>query len=104
MFWEGSPLVYSESPDLPATIQFDFDAFSGLTEQQLAIPIIKAGGIGLKMRMHKQSDMTIYTGLARREAVSLTVECNVPVLESRTYLADENDLILVDELGAWLTE
>ena len=102
MFWEGPPLKYSESADLPATIQFEFDAHASLTEQSFVIPFIKAGGVGLKMTMRKTDNTTIYVGLTKQEAVSLTIGCNEAVLPEVTFLANEDGLILVDDYGAWV--
>ena len=104
MFWPGPPLKYIEDPSLPATIQFEFDAFKEMDESALGIPFIRPGGVGLKLRMKKYDDSVIYVGFARRELATVTVECNVPVLESVTYFTDESGNILTDENGAWLIE
>jgi len=104
MFWPGPPLKYKEDPNLPATIQFEFDAFKEMDESALGIPFVRPGGVGLKLRMNKTDESVIYVGFARRELATLSVDCNVPVLESVTYFTDETGTILTDENGAWLIE
>ena len=104
MFWNGPPLKYSEDPNFPATLIFDFDASSDLGNQEFDIPFVKAGGVGLYMRMHKQDEFTAYYGLAlQRSCVSL-YGCNVPEMNPYTYLVEENGIILMDENAAWLIE
>lgn len=104
MFWNGPTLKYTEDPEIPATIIFDFDASSELTEQDLETPFIKAGGVGLYMRMHKEEDFTVYTGFALQRSAVETYSCNSAVIKPYTYLADEYNAIFRDETGAWLIE
>ncbi len=102
MFWNGPPLKYSEDPEYPATMIFDFDAGKDLADQALGIPVVRAGGVGLYMRMHKAEGANVYVGLAFQRACSMLIECNVPVMEPQTYLTDETGTILTDEIGSWL--
>jgi len=104
MFWKGSPLRYSEDANHPAAVILDFDASPENEEEQFNVPVIKAGGVGLMMRMQKDDDFTIYYGLAQHIVNSTIADCLVPVLDPSTYLTDEGDLILETELGAWLKE
>jgi len=104
MFWKGPPLRYSEDPDKPATICFDFEASKDLADQALGIPFVKAGGVGLHMTMHKEDEFTTYFGFALQKTVTTLIECREAVINDQTYLADEFDIILADEVGAWLVE
>lgn len=104
MFWNGPTLKYTEDSKYPATIVFDFEASKDLGEQSFDIPFVKAGGVGMFLRMHKNDDATIYMGLALQSASNCTYECNVPVLEQHTYLTDIDDVILTDELKNWLAD
>ena len=104
MFWKGPPLRYSEDPDKPATICFDFEASKDLADQAIGIPFVKAGGVGLHMTMHEQSEFTTYFGFALQKTVTTLIECSEAVINDQTYLSDEFDIILADELGAWLVE
>lgn len=104
MFWKGPTLHYTEEEDYPATIIFDFDAGKQLAGQSIQIPLIRAGGVGLYMRMHKQDELTVYFGLGMMRNVSREIGCNVPSMNPHTYLTDENGVILVDEDNRWLTE
>ena len=104
MFWKGPPLRYSEDPDKPATICFDFDASKDLADQAIGIPFVKAGGVGLHMTMHEQSDFTTYFGFALQRTVTTLIECAEAIINDQTYLSDEFDIILADEHGAWLVE
>lgn len=104
MFWKGPPLRYSEDPDKPATICFDFEASKDLADQAIGIPFVKAGGVGLHMTMHKQDEFTTYFGFALQKTVTTLIECREAVINDQTYLSDEFDIILADEVGAWLVE
>lgn len=104
MFWKGPTLRYTEEEEYPATIIFDFDASSELADQSIAIPFIRAGGVGLYMRMHKHDELTIYYGLGMTRSIERTVGCDVPNMNPHTYLADEEGVIMVDEANAWLIE
>lgn len=104
MFWDGPPLKYTEDPEYPATMIFDFDAGKDLADQTIGIPFVRAGGVGMYMRMHKSEEANVYVGFALQRSCQSTIGCNVPVMEPYTYLADETDTILVDEIGAWLIE
>lgn len=104
MFWDGPPLKYTEDPEYPATMIFDFDAGKDLADQAIGIPFVRAGGVGMYMRMHKSEEANVYVGFALQRSCQSTIGCNVPVMEPYTYLADETDTILVDEIGAWLIE
>ena len=75
-----------------------------MTEQDLETPFIKAGGVGLYMRMHKEEDFTVYTGFALQRSAVETYSCNSAVIKPYTYLADEYNAIFRDETGAWLIE
>lgn len=104
MFWNGPPLIYSESLDDPAKIRFYFDATPELQDEILYIPYIKAGGVGLQITEHKTDEAKMYVGFAARRAQHYSVSCNTPVLVEKTYLTDENGIIMTDENGAWLVE
>lgn len=99
MFWNGPTLKYTEDEKYPATIVFDFDASKDLGNQSFDIPFIKAGGVGLLLRMHKNDNASFYMGLAYQSGIDCTYECNIPVLEQNTYLADDDGVVLTDELG-----
>lgn len=104
MFWSGPPLRYSEDPNKPATICFEFDASKDLADQAIGIPFVKAGGVGLYMRMNKDDEFTIYYGFAMQRSAQAIYECKEAVIDEQTYLADEFGIILADEVGAWLVE
>ena len=80
MFWDGPPLKYTEDPNRPATIIFDFEAEKDFAEQVVGIPYVKAGGVGLDVRMHKSEDFTAYYGFAMQMMCTITCECNAPEL------------------------
>lgn len=103
MFWDGPPLKYSEDPNYPATLIFDFDAYKDLADQAIGIPFVRAGGVGVYMRMHKSEKVHVYVGFAMQRICEVYIDCNVPVYPY-TYLTDETDTILVDEIGTWLIE
>ncbi len=105
MFWEDDEhrLRYSEDPAYPATIIFDFEAYKDIAKKVFALPFIRAGGVGLLLRMHKTDDFAIYTGFARMQKITRYVECEEAVIEERTYLTDEEGTILTDEKGNWLS-
>lgn len=100
MFWDGPPIKYSEDFSMPATILLDYEAEGDYGQKAANIPIIRPGGVGVKMSMKKNDDATIYFGIAKREYVKMTLECATPVF----YLVDENSSRLLDENGAYLTE
>lgn len=75
MFWKGPPLRYSEDPNKPATICFDFEASKYLADQSIGIPFVKAGGVGLYMTMHKNDEFTSYYGIGLHTAVTAIIEC-----------------------------
>lgn len=104
MFWKGPTLRYTEEEAYPATIIFDFDASNELADQSIAIPFIRAGGVGLYMRMHKHDELTIYYGVGMTRSVQRTIGCDVPNMNPHSYLTDENGVIMVDEANAWLIE
>lgn len=104
MFWKGPPLRYSEDPDKPATICFDFEASKDLADQVIGIPFVKAGGVGLHLTMHKEDESTVYFGFAMQQLITVHIDCNDAVIPERTYLSDEDDNILTDEDRAWLIE
>lgn len=104
MFWHGPPLRYSEDPNKPATICFEFDASKDLADQAIGIPFVKAGGVGLYMKMNKDDEFTIYYGFALQRSATALYECAEAVIDEQTYLADEFGIILADEAGAWLVE
>ena len=104
MFWNGPPLIYSESLDDPAKIRFYFEASPELQDEILCIPYIKAGGVGLQITEHKTDNAKMYVGFAARRGQRYSVSCNTPVLVEKTYLADELGTIMADENGAWLVE
>ena len=104
MFWSGPPLRYSEDPDKPATICFDFEASKDLADQAIGIPFVRAGGVGLYMKMQKTDDFTVYFGFALQRSATEVFECKEAVIDPRTYLSDEFDIILADEVGAWFVE
>lgn len=82
MFWKGPPLRYSEDPNKPATICFDFEASKELGDQSLGIPFVKAGGVGLHMTMHMNDDVTAYYGIALHNAVTTLIECEEAAIGS----------------------
>lgn len=102
MFWDGPPLKYTEDPEYPATMIFDFDAGKDLADQAIGIPFVRAGGVGMYMRMHKSEEANVYVGFALQRVCVTSLECNVPVMEPQTYLTDETGAILTDEKYSWL--
>lgn len=104
MFWkdEEHRLRYSEDPTKPATIIFDFEAYKDIAKKIFSLPFLRAGGVGLFMRMHMADDFKIYTGFARLQNTKRTVLCEEAKIEERTYLSDEDGNILKDEKGNWL--
>lgn len=104
MFWNGPPLKYSEDPEKPATICFEFEASKDLADQAIGIPFVKAGGVGLYMKMRKTDELGTYFGFAFQRSATAVFECAEAVIDEQTYLSDEFDFILTDELGAWLIE
>ena len=60
MFWDGPPLKYTEDPEYPATMIFDFDAGKDLADQAIGIPSVRAGGVGMYMRMHKSEQQLLW--------------------------------------------
>ena len=102
MFWDGPPLKYTEDPEYPATMIFDFDAGKDLADQAIGIPFVRAGGVGLYMRMHKNDVAKFYLGFSLHITCTSFIECNVPVM--KTYLTDETNVILGDEIGCYLIE
>lgn len=102
MFWNGTPLRYRESENMPATIQLEFEAFQGLTEEDLILPVIRAGGVGIKLTMQRKNNVFLYAGMILRKKITTTVWCDVPIIE--TYLTDENDVVLTDESDVCLVE
>lgn len=105
MFWEDDKhrLRYSEDPAYPATIIFDFEAYKDIAKKIFSLPFLRAGGVGLYMRMHKDDEFKIYCGFARVQNIKRTVECEEAFIEERTYLEDEDGNILTDEKGNWLS-
>lgn len=104
MFWKGPPLKYSEDPEKPATICFEFEASKELADQALGIPFVKAGGVGLYMKMRKTDELGVYFGFALQRSATVLIDCAEAVIDEQTYLSDEFDIILADETGAWLIE
>lgn len=112
MMWTGPEISYKEDPEHPATLVLQFDASPDLKEEELKIPVIKAGGVGLLMRMKNDNSITMYYGLPLHKMSSRILGCvetemvenDEPVLVRVSYLTDELDQILTDENGAWLIE
>lgn len=102
MFWNGPPLKYSEDPQKPATIIFDFDATPDIADQVLGLPFVKAGGVGLNMRMEKKDEMDIKVGFVLSGDCKITIDCPAP--PDDLLFADETGALLVNEIGALLTE
>jgi len=46
--------------------------------------------------------LNLYAGVGMQAAKTVGVGCETPTLEDIAYLTDENDVILKDEIGAWL--
>ena len=103
MFWTGPPIRYSEHIDKPATICLSFDTEKDIADQITGAPIIRPSGVGLDVEMKNKDNLDIYVGLALQRSVTRTFICEVPQLETKTYFVDENNLILTDQDGAWLT-
>ena len=82
MFWNGPPLRYSEDPNKPATICFEFEASKDLADQALGIPFVKAGGVGLHMTMNKNDNVTACLGMALHKEVSVLIECEEAVISN----------------------
>jgi len=95
---------YKEDPDKPATICMEFDAEQNIGEELLGFPIIKAAGVGVHIRMNKRDDFGIFVGFALQQSSTCFFECGVPSLDPHKYLVDEEDYILVDEIGSWLAD
>ena len=93
MFWrkECPEIKYSEDKRYPATIILDFDATKELKNQSFDIPFVKAGGVGIRMRMHKNDEASFYCGIALKRMRKIIVSCKDPVLEERYSYTDEND-------------
>lgn len=106
MFWKDKdhPLRYSEDPNYPATIIFDFEAYRDIADKVFRLPFLRAGGVELFMRMLKKDDLSVYCGMARAQLIERSVECEIPVIEERTYLTDDEGNILTDEKGNWLAK
>lgn len=104
MMWTGPTLRYVEDPAHPATLVFEFDASPDLTESEMSIPFIKAGGVGLIMQMQKKDQLTMYYGLPIYKVTTTEIDCLVPVLVAEDYFTEELEYILTDETGAWLVE
>lgn len=104
MFWKDDEhrLRYSEDPSRPATIIFDFEAYKDIAEKVFSLPFIRAGGVGLFMRMHKKDELKIYCGFARVQKIKRRIECEEAVIEEQTYLTDDEGNVLKDEKGNWL--
>lgn len=101
MFWNGPPLKYSEDPQKPATIIFDFDVTPDIADQVLGLPFVKAGGVGLNMRMTKSDEINkLCFGFSLLRAATITIDCNAP---TGSLLTDETGALLVNESGALLT-
>ena len=104
MFWSGPPLRYSEDASKPATIIFDFDTEKDLADQISGINFVKAGGVGMLVRMHSTDSLPIYHGLSYWQSVTERYDCEPVKIDINVYLTDENDNILTDENDAMLIE
>lgn len=104
MFWkdEEHRLRYSEDPTYPATIIFDFEMYRDMAEKIFSLPFLRAGGVGILMRMLKKDELPIYCGFARAQMMTREIGCEPEVIEERTYLTDEDGNILKDDDGNWL--
>lgn len=101
MLWDGPKLKYTEDPEQPATIIFDFDSKKELGERISNMPFVKAGGVGVLLRMHRTDETTFFAGFAVRVKKTITIECNTA---NPVFVTDEDGKILVDENGSQLTE
>ena len=104
MFWGDHELKYREDPKEPATIIFDFDASPDLNNENINTPLVKAAGVKLHLKMHQESETSVYAGVAFVMGSVATYECDEAVIEPNTYLSDADGLILTSENNEWLIE
>lgn len=105
MLWKGKPIRYSEKAESPATIMLDFDAFPEMTEDNVKIPVIKSGGVGIKMTMKKKDSLCLYAGLTSRQYIKTSVGCNAPdEIKEVLFLVNDEDAVIADESNNWLIE
>lgn len=104
MFWDGPPLKYTEDPEYPATMIFDFDAEKDIADRAIGIPFVRAGGVGMRLKMHKSDDVNLFIGMVLKQKCTSRVECNSPFIDTKIFLTDENGVFLTDETGGLLVE
>ena len=75
LFNGENPFTLRDAADHPATIIAEFNAVGDIARKALSYPIIHAGGVGLKMNMHKNDSFSYGCGFALIHSVSNVYEC-----------------------------
>lgn len=104
MFWSReTPVRYAEDPDFPATIIFDIDGFTepGGIYEMMMLPLIRAAGVGFRIRTRTDVDNGIYLGIIQHNQIEN--EFNVDEYVIPDLYTDEVGNVLATELGEILT-
>lgn len=104
MFYTDTELSFTESPDEPATMIFDFEGKQDRSEKIISIPFIKASGVDIHFRMNEKFDSQFYAGVGLMDLTRIIVDGAVPEIDPVTFLTDESDVVMKDEARAWLKE
>lgn len=100
LLWGTSSLAYSEDPEAPARITITLSSDTEiLTSSLWGTLMIKPAGVALYFENIHLDSLLLYYGFAIAEVRAMTIGAEDEDVSALSYLCDENEDLLMDELG-----